>query len=92
MEKADRAVATLKRDRHRLQEELRIANEKVETSRLEMGHQKREVQLAREQNHAAKRKIKGLEADLEEAMITNANANLRLKIKLLCGIIQTTES
>ena len=38
----------------------------------------------REQNHAAKRQIKELEVDLEEAMITNTNANLRLKIKRLC--------
>ena len=83
-EKAERAVATLKRTRHRLQEDLRVSNDKVETSRLEVGHQKREVQLAHEQTHAAKRKIKDLEVDLEEAMITNINANMRLNIKRLC--------
>ena len=74
----------MKRTRHRLQEDLRVSNDKVETSRLEVGHQKREVQLAHEQTHAAKRKIKDLEVDLEEAMITNTDANLRLKIKRLC--------
>ena len=83
-EKAGREVAFLKRARSDLQEELRIANDKVETSGLEGGHLKREVQLARKHTNAAKLQVKDLQADLEEALSTNHNANLRLKIKRLC--------
>ena len=82
--KAERAVAALKRARRALQEELRIANDKVETSGLEAGHLKREAQLARKQAQAARLQIQDLEADLEEALRTNPGANLRLRIKRLC--------
>ena len=84
MEKAERLVATLKRARIELQEDLRIANDKVEMSGLEVGHLKRELQRAREQNRAAKLRIKSLETDLEEASRTSPSTDLRRKIKKLC--------
>ena len=84
-EKAERLVATIKRARIELQEDLRIVNDKVEMSGLEVGHLKRELQRAREQNHASKLRIKNLEADLKEASRTNpGTVDLRLKIKRLC--------
>ena len=84
VEKAERLVATLKRARIELREDLRIAKDKVEMSGLEVGHLKRELQRAREQNRAAKLRIKSLETDLEEASRTNPSTDLRRKIKKLC--------
>ena len=75
---------TLKRARIELQEDLRIVHDKVEMSGLEVGHLKRELQRAREQNRAAKLRIKSLETDLEEASRTNPSTDLRRKIKKLC--------
>ena len=72
-------MAALKRARSELQEDLRIVNDKVETSGLEVGHLKRELQLAHEQNHASKLRIEKIEADLEEALITNPGTDLRRK-------------
>jgi len=83
-EKAERLVATLKRARIELREDLRIANDKVEMSGLEVGHLKRELQRAREQNRAAKLRIESLETDLEEASRTNPSTDLRRKIKKMC--------
>lgn len=82
-EKAEEAVVTLKRSRYELEESLRIKDDRNETLGLEMGQFKRELQLARKRSRASKERIKELEEDLQEALLTT-NANLRLKIKRLC--------
>ena len=82
-EKAEQAVVTLKRTRYELEESLRIKDGRNETLGLEMGQFKRELQLARKGNRASKERIKELEEDLQEALLTT-NANLRLKIKRVC--------
>ena len=84
MEKAERLVATLKRARSELREELRIINLKVEKSGLEVGHLKREIQREREQNRASKQRIESLKEELKEASRTNPGTDLRRKIKRLC--------
>ena len=84
VEKAERLVATLKRARSELREELRIINLKVEKSGLEVGHLKREIQREREQNRASKQRIESLKEELKEASRTNPGTDLRRKIKRLC--------
>ena len=83
-ERAEQAVATLKRIRYELQDSLRIKNDRIETLGLETGQLQRELQLARKENHASKERIKELEVDLQEALLTRTSANLRIKIKRLC--------
>ena len=77
-------MGALKRCRYELKESLRIENDRVETLGLEIGQLKRELQLARKENHASKERIQELEADLQEALLTRPSANLRIKIKRLC--------
>ena len=86
-ERAEQAVGALKRCRYELKESLRIENDRVETLGLEIGQLKRELQLARKENHASNERIQELEADLQEAqeaLLTRPSANLRIKIKRLC--------
>lgn len=82
-EKAEHAVITLKRTQHELEESLRIKNDRNETLGLKLGQFKRELKLTRKGNRASKERIRELEEDLQEALVTT-NANLRLKIKKLC--------
>ena len=83
-EKTDQAMATLKRARYELQDSLRVKNDRIETLGLETGQLQRELQLTRKENHASKERIREVEVDLEEALLTRTSANLRIKIKKLC--------
>lgn len=49
-----------------------------------MGHLKRELHLARKENHASKLRMNDVEVLLEEALRTNPGTDLRRKIKRLC--------
>ena len=84
IEKAEKTVATLKRGRYDLEEQLRIVNDRAEELGLEAAHLKREIQLAREKNRVSKRRINKLETELEQASRTNPGTDLRRRIKKLC--------
>ena len=73
-ERTQKALSNLKAEHSRLREEAAV-NVLHRTAQL-----KQEINVLCVENGAAKQRIK----DLEEAFMTNPDAKLRLKIKLLC--------